>query len=168
MLDGAMRHIVFIVNPFASSVTERRLRAVEETLARAGTVETRLTERRGHATDLAAEVANGDVLVVFGGDGVVNEALNGLREDVPFGALPGGGTSVFARALGLPRDAPAAAERMVDAILTERTRRITLGRVAGRRFWFSAGVGLDAATVRLVLELSCACDGRLLGVRGFP
>ena len=167
MLDGAMRHIVFIVNPFASSVTERRLRAVEETLARAGTVDTRLTERRGHATDLAAEVANGDVLVVFGGDGVVNEALNGLREDVPFGALPGGGTSVFARALGLPRDAPAAAERMVDAILAERTRRITLGRVAGRRFCFSAGVGLDAATVRRVDALGRARDGRRPGDLAF-
>jgi len=158
-----MLHIVLIVNPFASRVTERGLRAVEESLARAGTVDTRLTQRRGHASELAAEVDGADALVVFGGDGVVNEALNGLQTDVPFGALPGGGTSVFARALGLPRDAPAAAERVADAIAAGRTRRITLGRVAGRRFGFSAGVGLDAATVRRVDALGRARDGRRPG-----
>src|SRR5438067_2013171 len=49
-----MLHIVLIVNPFASRVTERGLRAVEESLARAGTVDTRLTQRRGHASELAA------------------------------------------------------------------------------------------------------------------
>jgi diacylglycerol kinase (ATP) len=64
---------------------------------------------------------------VFGGDGAVNEALNGLTKDVPFGAIPGGGTSVFARALGLPRDAASAAEHLAEAIAAGRTRRISLG-----------------------------------------
>src|SRR5262249_46711329 len=101
---GSMAHVVLIANPFASRVTERRLRVVEETLSRAGSVETKLTERRGHGTELAAGASAADAVVVFGGDGVVNEALNGLSADIPFGAVPGGGTSVFARALGLPRD----------------------------------------------------------------
>ncbi|MHB8642409.1 MAG: diacylglycerol/lipid kinase family protein [Gaiellaceae bacterium] len=159
-----MRRVVLIANPFSTNVSERRLRAVEAALGRAGTVETRLTERRGHATELAAAVDGADALVVFGGDGVANEALNGLRDGVPFGALPGGGTSVFSRALGLPRDPGAAAERIADAIIAGITRRISLGRIeGGRRFLFSAGVGLDAATVRRVDSHGRARDGRRPG-----
>jgi diacylglycerol kinase family enzyme len=157
--------ILLIVNPFASRVTERRLRTVEASLARAGSVQTTLTERRGHAIDLAASA--GDAVVVFGGDGAVNEVLNGIPERVPFGAIPGGGTSVFARALGLPRDPVAAAERVADAIATGRTRRISLGRVDGRRFGFSAGLGFDAATVRRVDALGRAQDGRRPGDLAF-
>src|SRR6266508_2241402 len=144
----AMSQVVLIANPFASRVTEERLQAVESALARAGSVETRLTERRGHATELAAAASSADAVVVFGGDGAVNEALNGIAQDVPFGAIPGGGTSVFARALGLPRDPAAAADRVADAITAGRTRRITLGRVDGRRFGFSAGLGLGGAPRR--------------------
>jgi diacylglycerol kinase family enzyme len=155
-----MPHVLLVVNPFASRVNERRLRRVEEALARAGSVETVLTERAGHATELAARDA--DALVVYGGDGVVNETLNGVG-DVPFGALPGGGTSVFVRALGLPRDAVAAAAAVADAIVSGSTRRISLGRIEGRRFGFAAGVGFDAATVRRVDALGRTKDGRRPG-----
>src|SRR6266511_712086 len=158
-----MRRIVLIANPFATNVTERGLRAIEATLAQAGSVETRLTERRGHATELAQEAAGADALVVFGGDGVVNEALNGLPGGVRFGALPGGGTSVFARALGLDRDAAVAARQLAESIEHGASRRISLGRVAGRRFAFSAGIGLDAATVRRVDALGRRRDGRRPG-----
>ena len=89
-----MAHVVLIANPFASRVSERRLRVVEETLARAGTVETKLTERRGHATEVAAGASSADALVVFGGDGVVNEALNGLPAGKPLGIVSGGYTNV--------------------------------------------------------------------------
>ena len=155
-----MPHVLLVVNPFASRVNERRLRKVEEALASAGSVETVLTERAGHATELAARET--DALVVYGGDGVVNEALNGVG-DVPFGALPGGGTSVFVRALGLPRDAVAAATAVAEAIVAGRTRRISLGRIEGRRFGFAAGVGFDAATVRRVDALGRTKDGRRPG-----
>src|SRR6266542_314297 len=155
-----MSHVLLIANPFASRVTEERLRTVEAALARAGSVEKRLTERRGHAAELAA-AAGADAVVVFGGDGALNEALNGLAPGVPIGAIPGGGTSVFARALGLPRD-PAAAERVADAITAGRARRITLGRVDGRRFAFAAGLGFDAAAVRRVDAHGRAQDGRRL------
>ena len=156
-----MTDVLLIVNAFASSVTEQRMRSVEASLELVGTVRTVLTERRGHATELAAGGA--DAVVVFGGDGAVNEALNGLTRDVPFGAIPGGGTSVFARALGLPRDAASAAEHLAEAIAAGRTRRISLGRVDGRRFAFSAGVGFDAATVRRVDALGRAQDGKRPG-----
>ena len=156
-----MADVLLIVNPYASRVTEQRVRAVEASLARAGSVRTTLTERRGHATELAASGA--DAVVVFGGDGAVNEVLNGLADGVPVGAIPGGGTSVFARALGLPRDPASAAERIAEAIAAGRTRRITLGRVDGRRFAFAAGLGFDAATVRRVDALGRAQDGKRPG-----
>lgn len=160
-----MAGVLLIVNPYASRVTERRVRAVEASLARAGDVRTELTERRGHATELAGSGA--DAVVVFGGDGAVNEVLNGIPPGVPFGAIPGGGTSVFARALGLPRDPVSAAERVADALTTARTRRIALGRVDGRRFGFAGSLGFDAATVRRVDALGRGADGRRPGDLAF-
>jgi diacylglycerol kinase family enzyme len=134
-----------IVNPFATAVSEERVRVVERALAANGEVVTTFTERRGHATELA-RATDADVVVSFSGDGGFNEVLNGIDGRVPVGFVPGGGTSVLPRALGLPRDPLRAAER----IAAGRTRRISLGRVNGRRFAFSAGIGLDAEAVRRV------------------
>jgi diacylglycerol kinase family enzyme len=126
--------VTLIVNPYASRVTQERVREVEQRL---DVVETLLTERRGHATELAGG-AGGDAVFVLGGDGVVNEVVNGLPAEKPLGIVAGGHTNVLARALGVPAD-PAAAR-------TER--RISLGRVNGRRFGFSAGIGVDSEAVR--------------------
>lgn len=138
-----------IVNPFATRVTEARVRDVER---RIGAVETLLTERKGHATELARE-AQGDTVWVYGGDGVVNEVLNGLPPDKSLGLVPGGHTNVLARALGVTRD-PAAATR---------ERRISLGRVNGRRFGFSAGIGVDSETVRDLETMKRELDGKRRG-----
>jgi diacylglycerol kinase family enzyme len=148
-----------IVNPLASNVTEERVAAVERVLR---PVVTLLTEHRGHAAQLAQNV-EADAIVVYSGDGVFNEVLNGVRRDVPIGFLPGGGTSVLPRALGLPRD-PVAAARVVAG---GRWRRISLGRVNGRRFAFSAGIGLDAEAVRRVDALGRGPDGRRPGDLAF-
>jgi diacylglycerol kinase family enzyme len=141
--------VTLIVNPFSTNVTEQRVREVEAVLAPSRTV---LTEHAGHATELATAAAGVDAIVVFGGDGSANEVLNGLAGDSAVGFLPGGGTSVLARALGLPRDPVGAARQVAEALAGERMRRISLGRVNGRRFTFSAGVGLDAELVRRVDE----------------
>src|SRR5438477_214064 len=77
-------------------------------------------------------------------------ALLGLESDVPIGFLPGGGESVLPRALGLPRDPVRAARQVADALAVGRSRRISLGRVNGRRFGFGAGIGLPAEVVRRV------------------
>lgn len=138
-----------IVNPFASRVTEQRVRELERRL---DAVETLLTERRGHATELARG-AQGDAVFVFGGDGVVNEVLNGLPPGKPLGIVAGGHTNVLARALGVPRDPEAAV----------RERRISLGRVNGRRFGFAAGIGVDSETVRELETVKRASDGRRRG-----
>jgi diacylglycerol kinase family enzyme len=156
---------VLIVNPFASRVTPERIAAVEAELRRVADLQILVTERPGHATELVTEASRSrpDAVVVFSGDGGFNEAVNGLYADVPIGFLPGGGTSVLSRALGLPLDPVAAATRIADALVEKRTRRITLGRVNGRRFTFSAGVGLDADAVRRVDRLGRSEDGKRPG-----
>jgi diacylglycerol kinase family enzyme len=155
-----------IVNPMASRVTPELTVAVERALAAAGDpVETLLTQAAGHAVELAA--AAGDAyerIYVFGGDGAFNEVVNGLEADVPLGLVPGGGTSVLSRALGLPRD-PVACARLLAG--SRREQRISVGRVNGRRFTFSAGVGLDAELIRRVDELGRARDGRRPGDSAF-
>jgi diacylglycerol kinase family enzyme len=141
-------NVTLIVNPFASRVTEGRVRELE---GRLDVIETLLTERRGHATELAAAAA-GDAVFVFGGDGVVNEVVNGLPAGKPLGIVAGGYTNVLARALGVPTD-PAKAVRR---------RRISVGRANGRRFAFSAGIGVDSEAVR-ELETRRRADGRRRG-----
>jgi diacylglycerol kinase family enzyme len=148
---------LLIVNPFASGVDEHRLAAVRAALP-AGT-ETMLTTVGGEATEIARSAGAVDAIYVFGGDGTFNEVLNGVEQDVPLGFIPGGGTSVFPRALGLPRNPGKAAKRIAEG----RRRRIGVGRVNGRRFGFSAGVGFDAELVRKVDELGRRSDGRRPG-----
>jgi diacylglycerol kinase family enzyme len=150
---------VLIVNPNASGVTPDLTVEVEESLRAAGDLETVLTERPGHAAEIAEAVSRGEPerIYVFSGDGGFNEVVNGLEGDLPVGFIPGGSTSVFPRALGLPRD-PVAAARALAASAAER--RISLGRVNGRRFTFSGGFGLDAEVVRRVDALGRASGKR--------
>lgn len=148
MLDSVKR-AALIVNPYSTQVTGERIRDVERVLRERVKVETTFTQHPGHATELAARIAGEvDAIIVFSGDGTYNEVLNGADGEVPFGFLPGGGTSVLPRALGLPRDAVAAAQTIGVALAEERLRRIGLGTVNGRRFCFSAGLGFDGEAVR--------------------
>jgi diacylglycerol kinase family enzyme len=150
---------LLIANPWASGVDERRLAGVRAALPQ-GT-ELRLTSARGEATEIAQETSGKvEALYVFGGDGTFNEVLNGIDSRTPLGLIPGGGTSVLPRALGLPRGSVEAARRLAgDA----RPRRIGLGRVNGRRFGFACGIGLDAEIVRAVDDLGRHSDGRRPG-----
>jgi diacylglycerol kinase family enzyme len=163
-----MKLAVLIVNPYASAVTEERTAAVERTLARVAEVRTVLTERPRHATELAQDAGDADAVVVFSGDGGFNEVLNGVsRGEVPLGFVPGGGTSVLPRALGLPRDPLRAAERIADALEGGRTRVMSTGRVNGRRFAFSAGLGIDAEAVRRIDARGRSAEGRRPGDLAF-
>jgi diacylglycerol kinase family enzyme len=100
-----------------------------------------------HAAELAEQAGEVERLYVFAGDGGYNEVVNGLDRDIPVGLIPGGSTSVLPRALGISRDPREAARALAHST---RERSITLGRVNGRRFTFSAGLGLDAEVVRRV------------------
>jgi diacylglycerol kinase family enzyme len=163
-----MKRVVLIVNPFASRVDDATISAVERALMQAAFVRTVRTERPRHAVELARDWSDADALVVFSGDGGFNEALNGVeRDDLPIGFVPGGGTSVLPRALGLPREPVEAAEQLADAVAYDRTRAISTGRVNGRRFAFNAGIGIDAEAVRRVDELGRAPEGRRPGDLAF-
>ena len=114
------------------------------------------TRHRGHARELAA-ASDADVVIVHGGDGSINEAVNGVMsrpsERPQVAVIPGGGANVLARALGVPLDAAAAICQLRDAIATGRHRTIGLGLAADRYFTFSAGLGMDAEVVREVDRL---------------
>lgn len=119
------------------------------------------TRARGHAADLAHEAAvdGYDVVIALGGDGTVNEVVNGLLADGPspdlpaLAVVPGGSANVFARTLGLPNSPLDAAGLVLDALRTQRTRTVGLGQANQRYFTFCAGLGLDAEVVHLVEEL---------------
>lgn len=159
---------MLIVNPYSTEVTPARVEAVRTAFARRCELFTWETERRGHATELAARaVGDADAVVVFAGDGTYNEAINGAAGRIPFGFVPGGGASVFPRALGLPRNPVKAARQVIDALESGRSSLITLGRINGRRFCSSAGIGFDAEIVRRMDRRGRDRTGRRAGAATF-
>ena len=142
------RRMLVIVNPYATTVSDRLKNLVVYALQSRYSVEAIDTEKRDHATRICREAASEgyDVVVAFGGDGTVNEAANGLAgSDTPLTALPGGSTNVWARTLGIPNDVVDATEHLLRMADDFGPRPVDLGRVNGRHFVFSSGVGLDAA-----------------------
>lgn len=143
--------VLLIVNPKASSVTPRRQLQVYRALAAHHDVHLVETARRGHASELAAAAIDdgADVVVVYAGDGTLNEAANALIDsDVAIAPLPGGSTNVFARTLGLDDRAIRATDAILEALATGSIRPIGTGSVNGRHFLFHCGVGWDATLVR--------------------
>lgn len=149
---------LLIVNPAATTVHTWIRDAIIDSLGTLGPVEVRATEHRGHAVELAADARQRGVarVATFGGDGTINEAVNGLLQagpgqDVPLLlTIPGGHTNVFARLLGLPQDPLEAMGALADGLRHGRTRAINLGRADDRYFLFSAGFGLDAEVLQRV------------------
>jgi diacylglycerol kinase family enzyme len=142
--------VVVIVNPRASSMAPDRLAAAVDVLGNGLDVSVRMTRGPHHASELAAAAAADDVdaVVVYAGDGTLNEAANGLAGlATPLAPLPGGSTNVFARAVGYPKDTVPAATVLLRSLLAGHTRRCPLGSVNGRRFLFNCGIGFDAAVV---------------------
>jgi diacylglycerol kinase family enzyme len=168
---------LLIVNPHATSTTRLRRDVIVRALSSAVELEVVETRYRGHATSLAA-AAGGDgfgLVLTLGGDGTVNEAVNGILANraagrapgagpaAPAGgpaadadglpalaALPGGNANVFCRAVGLPADLVDAAGQVLESLAEKRCRRIGVGRAGDRYFTFNAGLGLDAEVVRAV------------------
>jgi len=150
---GTKRRMLVIVNPYASTVSDRLRHLVVYALQGRYEVDAVDTEARGHATELCREAAHEgyDVVVAFGGDGTVNEAANGLLgSPTPLCALPGGSANVFAKMLGIPGDPVDATEHLLAMADDWHPRRVDLGVVNGRCFAFSSGVGLDASVVERV------------------
>lgn len=158
-----MVRAVLIVNPQASATTPGGRDQLVRMLAGQVKLDVVDTDYRGHATIAArAAVADDiDLLIAYGGDGTVNEVVNGLLAGGPhdrqrhaplLGVVPGGSTNVFARALGLPRGPIRATSRLLHAIATASGRQVGLGRAGDRWFTFNAGMGWDADVVAEVDE----------------
>jgi diacylglycerol kinase family enzyme len=147
------KRMLVIVNPYATTVSDRLKNLVVYALRGSYHVDAIDTESRDHATELCQEAANEgyDVVVAFGGDGTVNEAANGLvGSRTPLSCLPGGRTNVYCRMLGIPTDVVDATEHLLQLADDWRPRPVDVGRINGRYFTFSAGVGLDASVVERV------------------
>ena len=149
---------LLVVNPKATATTAGVRDVLRHALASQTKLDVVLTEARGHATSLARQaVVDGlDVVVTLGGDGTVNEVVNGLLADGPGAGLPAlavvpaGSANVFARALGLAASPVEATGQLLDALETGRRRTVGLGLADDRWFTFCAGMGLDASVVRRV------------------
>lgn len=150
---------LLLVNPTATTVSRRAQEVIARALATELDLDVAETRYRGHATSLARRaVTRGyEVAVALGGDGTVNETVNGLltcssRVSVhpALGVVPGGNANVFARALGLPGEPVEAAGMLLDALRHRSTRTVSLGRADDRYFTFCAGLGLDAEVIRAV------------------
>ncbi|HEX3899211.1 MAG TPA: diacylglycerol kinase family protein [Mycobacteriales bacterium] len=153
---------LLVVNPKATATSFRERDVLIRALGSDLKVDLAETTHRGHAIEYGAQaVEQGhDLVVVLGGDGTINEVVNGLlgagewtgrRDDIPaLAVVPGGSTNVFSRALGISRDPVEATSELLEALRADRSRLISLGRVNERWFTFTAGVGLDADAVRRV------------------
>jgi diacylglycerol kinase family enzyme len=147
------RRMLIIVNPYATTVSDRLKNLVVYALRGRYQVDAIDTDARDHATELSREAAGEgyDVVVAFGGDGTVNEAANGLAgSDTPLCCLPGGRANVYCRMLGIPTDPVDATEHLLLMADDWHPMRVDIASVNDRKFVFSAGVGLDASVVERV------------------
>jgi diacylglycerol kinase family enzyme len=153
---------MLVVNPQATATSERQRDILTRALGSDLKIDLAQTTHRGHAIEYAAQAREQglDIVVVLGGDGTINEVVNGLLGSDPWtgsaadapalAVVPGGSTNVFSRALGIARDPVVATSELLDALRAGRARRIGLGRVDDRWFTFTAGLGIDADAVRRV------------------
>lgn len=176
MVSAAFQHTVLIYNPAAGRMRRQAslLPQIVEELERHGMgVRPQPTTGPRTAGDLARRaVQDGAGLVLaMGGDGTVNEVVNGMAGSaVPLGVLPGGTANVLAMELGLGNRP----ERVVGQIGDWVTRRVAVGQIrtdrdaAGRRFLLMAGLGMDAHIVyHLNADLKHALGKLSYWVSGF-
>src|SRR5690349_16047934 len=122
--------MLLIVNPYATTVSDRLKNLVVYALQGRFDVEAVSTQAQNHATEIGREAQAGgyDVVVAFGGDGTLNEVANGLAgTDLPVAVLPGGSTNVVCRTLGIPNDVVDATEHLLSLADDWQPRKIDLG-----------------------------------------
>lgn len=151
------RRATLISNPKTGRYGARRLRPIQDVVSQLRSsgleVDLKLTGAPGEATEIAAGAArNGSVdVIVAGGDGTINEAIQGLAgSNARLGIIPRGTGNVLARELKLPLDD----EQATAVVARGNSRRIHLGiateetRGTSRLFVLMAGIGLDASVVQ--------------------
>ncbi len=153
---------LLIANPNATSTSAAMRDVITRALGHEVDLEVVTTTHRGHAQQLAADSDGLDLLITLGGDGTINEAVNGMlnsgRQDLPMlAAIPGGSANVMARALGFPNDAIEATGMILESLRTDASHDVGLGNARftaletgeERSHWFTinAGVGIDADVI---------------------
>ena len=122
---------VLIVNPNATSTTPAGRDLLAHALESRVKLTVAHTDHRGHAVEIASDAAREgvDVVIVHGGDGTVNEVVNGMlgtpgssppRHTPAVGVVPGGSANVFARSLGISPDPVEATNQLVDLLVMHR------------------------------------------------
>ncbi len=145
-----LHRVLLVVNPVARTVSKPTLAVIEKALSADFRLEVIETKERGHANEIAAQaVAEGvDLVVVFSGDGTINEVLNALAgSEVALGVIPGGATNILVRALGIPTDPVEATGVLIGRALDDDAFKLHLGRADGRYFAVNCGAGVDAAAM---------------------
>jgi diacylglycerol kinase (ATP) len=141
------RHVLVIFNPAAGPRRRRTLKRVLAELRQLGCAVTlRATEARGDAEAIAraADPNTFDLVAVAGGDGTINEVINGLVDrHMPLALIPLGTANVLANEIGLRGDARMVARSIAEGV----PRQIYLGQANGRRFAMMLGIGIDARIV---------------------
>lgn len=144
---GSTRRILAVFNPAAGGNRRAKFERLVRALRDEGcTVTTTHTRERGHAEEIARTVDTSafDIIVAAGGDGTINEVINGLAgKDIALGLMPLGTANVLADEIGVGRTP----ERIVQALAHGPIKEIRVGRANGRRFSMMAGVGFDANVV---------------------
>lgn len=174
---------LLVVNPNATTTTAAGRDVLAHALASELKLDVLVTRYRGHAAEATAQaVRDGvDLLVAHGGDGTVNEVVNGMLQGTggpvqpplpgpgdrrrrgargrravcgpALAVVPGGSANVFARALGMPRDPVEATAHVLRALESGRSHLVGLGRADDRWFTFNAGMGWDADVVAAVEQM---------------
>jgi diacylglycerol kinase family enzyme len=153
VVSRRIQRVLLVVNPVARTVSRRTLAVIEKALSADFKLEVLETVERGHATAMAEDAAADgiDLVVVFSGDGTINEALNGLvGTETALGVLPGGATNILARALDMPLDPVEATGVLISRALDGETRAMHLGRADDRYFAVNCGAGIDAAAMKRI------------------
>lgn len=154
---------LLVVNPNATSTTAAARDVIAQALGNQLDLQVVHSDHRGHAAELARAAASDGValIVVHGGDGTVNEVVNGLLgRAVPgvvpapgtpaIAVVPGGSANVFARSLGVSPEPLEATQQLLEAIAARHVRHVGLGGADERWFLFNAGLGWDADVVHAV------------------
>lgn len=162
---------MLLVNPKATTTNRRTRDVLIGALGGCMNLTVEETAYRGHAAQLSrkAHASGFDVVAVLGGDGTINETVNGLldADDSRSGeedgsavdrpallVIPGGSANVFARALGLPNNPVEAVGAVLEALRDDRRRTVGLGQAIWddrrRYFTFCSGLGYDAEVIRAV------------------
>lgn len=146
---------LLVVNPKATTTSSRVTDVLVHAFSDELELEIVVTTHRGHALSLGERALDEhlDVVVTLGGDGVIHEVVNGVLRDGPgdhvptLVTVPGGSGNVFARALGLPADPVEATGELLEAVRSNRTRYVGLGKANDMWFIANAGIGLDAEVI---------------------